>query len=582
MSLKTLLQWCHRLWVVDFEFRQVPGQRPEPWCGVGRCIKTGEIRVWRFDDPTSPVPYTTGPGDVVAAYAASAEGSCILALGMPQPRHWIDLLPLHRRMTNVHGEPCKGSLLAAAERFGLSSISEAGKHSLRELAIRGAPFTGEEFPSLIHYCKQDVDLTVRLLPHLLRDVRIEHALFFGRYTGRAVSAIEHAGVPIDLPLLQALTTDWKPVKSMLRHTEVGNLGVYREDGSLSHDALRTLARRLQIPWPHTEQGRLKTDDDTLKALTARYPVLRPFREYHAIHTKMSRIRLTVGLDGRNRTAILPFSSRTGRNQPSSARFIFGPPAWMRSLIKAPPGYTLIALDYSQQEFLIAAALSGDANMLAAYNSGDPYMAFAIKAGAAPEGATKATHPRERALYKTAMLGLQFGIGSDALGLQVGSTLLAKDLIAHHQRVFAFYRKWAENLQDRISLCRETLTTPLGWQIACRPRMDGNVRSVVNWPVQSTGGDIMRVAAVSMVEHGLEVVAPIHDAFLILCRDEAVEQSTKLAHRLMVESSQAVLGVPCAVDVTSFGSGGRYRSEKGEWMFSRVMEALKNVNPEVAV
>jgi hypothetical protein len=37
---------------------------------------------------------------------------------------------------------------------------------------------------------------------------------------------------------------------------------------------------------------------------------------------------------------------------------------------------LAYIDYSQQEFIIAAALSGDPEMKAAYSTVDPYLAFA--------------------------------------------------------------------------------------------------------------------------------------------------------------------------------------------------------------
>ena len=78
-----------------------------------------------------------------------------------------------------------------------------------------------------------------------------------------------------------------------------------------------------------------------------------------------------------------FRSRTGRNQPSNSKFIFGPSVWLRGLIKPPPGHGVAYVDWRQQEFGIAAALSGDAAMQAAYLSGDPYLAFAKQAGAVP-------------------------------------------------------------------------------------------------------------------------------------------------------------------------------------------------------
>ena len=45
-----------------------------------------------------------------------------------------------------------------------------------------------------------------------------------------------------------------------------------------------------------------------------------------------------------------------------------------------------------QEFGIAAKLSGDRAKMAAYLSGDPYIAFGKQCGKLPAGATKASHP----------------------------------------------------------------------------------------------------------------------------------------------------------------------------------------------
>jgi len=47
---------------------------------------------------------------------------------------------------------------------------------------------------------------------------------------------------------------------------------------------------------------------------------------------------------------------------------------LRGLIKPPEGWGICYVDWSQQEFGIAAVLSGDEVMQAAYRSGDPYLA----------------------------------------------------------------------------------------------------------------------------------------------------------------------------------------------------------------
>ena len=129
--------------------------------------------------------------------------------------------------------------------------------------------------------------------------------------------------------------------------------------------------------------------------------------------------LAVGSDGRNRTILSAFRSRTGRNQPSNTKYIFGPSVWLRGLIKPPPGHGIAYVDWSQQEFGIAAALSGDTAMQAAYRSGDPYLAFAKQAGAVPSDATKASHKETRELFKQCVLGVQYGMEAEALAARIG-------------------------------------------------------------------------------------------------------------------------------------------------------------------
>ena len=118
-----------------------------------------------------------------------------------------------------------------------------------------------------------------------------------------------------------------------------------------------------------------------------YPAVAPLHELRHSLGKLKLNNLHVGADGRNRCMLSPFRSKTGRNQPYNAKFIFGPSRWLRGLIKPAPGYGIAYLDFGSKEIAIAAALSGDEAMIDAYTSGDPYMTFAKQAGLAPPEAT---------------------------------------------------------------------------------------------------------------------------------------------------------------------------------------------------
>ena len=125
-------------------------------------------------------------------------------------------------------------------------------------------------------------------------------------------------------------------------------------------------RSIRVPWPRLASGTLATDDDTFRQMARAYPAVASLHELRHTLGKMKLNRLQVGGDGRNRCLLSPFRSKTGRNQPSNAKFIFGPSAWLRGLIKPKAGNGIAYLDFGSQEIAIAAALSGDDAMMGAY------------------------------------------------------------------------------------------------------------------------------------------------------------------------------------------------------------------------
>lgn len=104
-----------------------------------------------------------------------------------------------------------------------------------------------------------------------------------------------------------------------------------------------------------------------------YPQASALRELRHARAEYRLNSLAVGEDGRNRALLSPFRSKTGRNQPSNSKAIFGAAVWVRGLIKPEPGTGLADLDFASQEFAIAAALSGDEKMWRAYESSNPYL-----------------------------------------------------------------------------------------------------------------------------------------------------------------------------------------------------------------
>ena len=82
---------------------------------------------------------------------------------------------------------------------------------------------------------------------------------------------------------------------------------------------------------------------------------------------------------------------------------------IRDSIKAPPGHSVVAVDASQIEARIAAWFCGATTMTNAFaNKEDVYSSFASTVFGYE--VLKKTHPVERFIGKTAVLGLQYGLG----------------------------------------------------------------------------------------------------------------------------------------------------------------------------
>ena len=102
------------------------------------------------------------------------------------------------------------------------------------------------------------------------------------------------------------------------------------------------------------------------------------------------------------------------------------------------------IDWIQQEFGIAAALSGDPAMIMAYQSGDSYLWFAKESGEVPPDATRETHGAKREQFKQCVLGTQYGIGPEALADRIGqSTKMGRHLLRLHRETFPRYWEWVD-------------------------------------------------------------------------------------------------------------------------------------------
>jgi hypothetical protein len=563
------------IFLVDFEFHPAGGREgnpPTPVCVVVREYPSGHTRrYWQADlEQMATPPFPIGEKALCVAYYASAEIDCFHVLGWKHPTHVLDLFTEFRCLTNGLRPAHGSSLLGALLYYGLPGIGGEQKDAMRDLILTTGPWSEANQLAILDYCETDVIALARLLTAMQHLIDWPRALLRGRYM-KSVSCTQMNGVPLDIEVHNLLLLHWNSIQDRLIAEIDLDYGVF-EGRSFKNGRWEAYLVANDIPWPRLESGRLDMCDDTFRSMARTHPLVAPMRELRSSLSEMRLSSLHVGDDGRNRCLLSPFRARTGRNQPSNSKFIFGPSVWLRGLIRPQPGWGLAYVDWSQQEFGIAAALSGDPAMMAAYRSGDPYLAFAIQAGAAPQNATKQTHEAVREQFKACVLAVQYGMGEASLAARINQPVArARQLLELHHRTYRKFWKWSDSAVDEAVLGGR-LWAGFGWQIHTRDEI--NDRSLRNFPMQANGAEMLRIASILLTEAGIRVCAPVHDALLIEAPLGELDEAVATTKSFMKEASRIVLGgFELGSDVKEVRYPDRYMDKRGVVMWNKVMNLI---------
>ena len=304
----------------SFEDASRSGERPRPVCMVAKELRSGKIwRLWRGEFGSTP-PFPIGSDALFVAYYASAELGCFRALGWPMPANILDLFTEFRDRTNGLTTPAGSGLVGALTYFGLDSVGASEKDEMRARILRGACLERDE--EILDYCATDTDALERLLPAMLPGIDLPRALLRGRYMA-AAAAMEWNGVPIDTATLELLRKHWTDIQDDLIAAIDVNYGVF--DGrTFKRGRFESYLIQHGIPWPRLESGALDLFRDTFRQMAKSYAAIAPLHELRHALSELRLNDLAVGRDARGRTILSAFRSRTGRNQPSNTKYIFGP------------------------------------------------------------------------------------------------------------------------------------------------------------------------------------------------------------------------------------------------------------------
>lgn len=577
------------VWSIDTEwgFRDGRVDQESAWvpvvlCLVGLCSKQ-RLYFWG-DDPGLRAFFQEHSDDIFIAHYAVAEMKYLLRLGVPLPKRWVDTFVAWRYRTNAPGIPEAG-LSAALSRLQLPHLCATEKTELQQqiLYLRFDPDEPADREMIIDYCFSDCDGCAGLYHRVHGWVRPATMSHWVEYL-KAVARMELRGVPFDADAYARIQHMRPAIKTALIGSINQTHPVFATE-TFKRKSFLTWCRNSGITWPvkvsdKTGKPYYPCDRDTLKDMEGHHPFIREVREVLKTLSQFEGRALTVDpCRRRHYFSTSVFRSVTGRNQPRS--FVFSGPKWLRHLIvPESPEHVLVYVDYSAQEVGIAAALSVDPEMRSIYVADDCHMDFAIRAGAAPVGASKKSHPEVRKQYKTVNLGTLYGQTAHGIARRLGIRHQeAERLLDDHRALFPTFWRWSERMVQG-SIDRGWIMTPCGWR--SKVPFPTNERTWMNWPMQATGGDIMRLTVIYLDRQNVQILAPVHDGFVLTCRRDQLDDlraAVDYACRTAVE--HVLPGFPLRWDFTVYGSG-RFEDEDGQAMWQKLQGIMRTAHEEAFV
>jgi DNA polymerase-1 len=329
-----------------------------------------------------------------------------------------------------------------------------------------------------------------------------------------------------------------------------------------------LFEKLELPIIRkTPKGQPSTAEDVLVELADDYELPRVIIDYRSMsklkstYTDKLPLQIATATD-RVHTSYHQAVAATGRlssTDPNLQNIPIRTPEGrrIRQAFIAPPGYVLLAADYSQIELRIMAHLSGDKGLVAAF-AGDQDVHRATAAEVFEAALDEVTTDQRRSA-KAINFGLMYGMSAFGLAKQLGiSRHEAQQYVGLYFDRYPGVRKYMDDIREQAH-ADGYVETVFGRRLYLPEINDRNgqrrqyaERSAINAPMQGTAADIIKKAMIDvdawLAESAVDarMIMQVHDELVFEVRKKEVENVTAKVTELMCNA--ATLSVPLKVDV----------------------------------
>ncbi len=462
---------------------------------------------------------------------------------------------------------------SAAERYlGLKTIT------YEEVAGKGAkqiPFSQVSIETASTYAAEDADVTLRL--HRTLWPAIEREPLLGRLYEDfeqplvpVLLRMERRGVLIDREMLRRQGVELAKRAEELKtaaHAEAGT--EFNVDSPKQLQQI--LYEKMNLPvLRKTPTGQPSTAEDVLEQLAESFTLPQLILDYRSIaklrSTYADKLPTQVNPDtGRVHTSYHQAVAQTGRlssTDPNLQNIPIRTPEGrrIRQAFIAPPGYVLLAADYSQIELRIMAHLSGDASLIAAFEADrDVHQATAAEVFGVPLSEVSTDQRRSA---KAINFGLIYGMSAFGLARQLG---IGRNEAQQYVDLYFERYPGVKAYMDRTREgARETgyVETVFGRRLYLPEIRSRNralqqyaERSAINAPMQGTAADLIKLAMIAVdrwcEEEGRDdarLIMQVHDELVLEARTAVVDRVAEAVRGCMVAAGRGALRVPLKVDV----------------------------------
>jgi DNA polymerase I len=453
-----------------------------------------------------------------------------------------------------------------------------------DVAGKGAkqiPFNQVPIERAAEYSAEDADVTLRLHRTLWPALERLPALQ-GIYETLeqplvpVLTRMEHRGVLIDRERLRAQSGEISR-KILALQQQAQQVAGQPFNLDSPKQLQQILYEKLQIPaLRKTPTGQPSTAEDVLEELAESHPLPRLILDYRGLAKLRSTYteKLPEQIDartGRVHTSYHQAVAQTGRlssTDPNLQNIPIRTPEGrrIRQAFVAPPGWRLLAADYSQIELRIMAHLSGDEGLLRAFaEDRDVHQATAAEVFGVPLAEVSGDQRRSA---KAINFGLIYGMSAFGLARQLGIDRGAAQ--RYVELYFARYpgvKRYMDETRESAR-SRGFVETVFGRRLYLpeirsknRQMQQYAERSAINAPMQGTAADIIKLAMIAAdrwCEHEAadraRLIMQVHDELVFEVREDAVDSVAAAVRGHMADAGVDRLRVPLKIEI---GTGANW-------------------------